>query len=104
MMTVAIFPSVSDSDDLFNFSLLRIPAGQSSGVGTVPAPDDSREKDSLHLARILETLEYFQVEAVYILVLAVFCLGAMVSVRHVSPTRAIRCHGGRAPPLALSCV
>jgi len=99
MMAVAIFPSVSDSDDLFNFSLLQIPLNHRGGVGTVPTPEDSREKDSLHLARMLETLEHFQVTGFYVFALALFCMGAMVSLRPVCATRVICCNSGRAPPL-----
>ncbi|MCU1238505.1 MAG: hypothetical protein JWP63_6472 [Candidatus Solibacter sp.] len=99
MMAVAIFPSVSDSDDLLNFSLLRIPTNHRGGVGTVPTPEDSREKDNLHLARTLETLEHYQVSGFYIISLALFCLGAMVSVRPICGTRVVCCNSGRAPPL-----
>ena len=99
MMAVAIFPSVSDSDDLFNFSLLRIPTSERGGVGTVPSPEDSREKDNLHLARMLETLEHFQVTGFYVFALAIFSLGAMVSLRPACATRVICCNSGRAPPL-----
>ena len=100
MMAVAIFPSVSDSDDLFNFSLLRIPTNQRGGVGTVPAPEDSREKDTLNLARMLETLEHYQVTGIYIFALALFCVAALVSLRPTFATRSICCNSGRAPPLA----
>ena len=100
MMAVAIFPSVSDSDDLFNFSLLRIPTNQRGGYGTVPAPEDSREKDTLNLARCLETLEHYQVTGTYIFALALFCVATLVSHRPVWATRSICCNSGRAPPLA----
>jgi hypothetical protein len=98
MLAVAIFPSVSDSDDLFNFSLLRIPTGQRGGVGNVPSPEDSREKDSVNLARLLETLEHYQVTGFYTFVLALFCVAALVSLRPVCGTRTICCNSGRAPP------
>src|SRR4029077_1041668 len=98
MLAVAIFPSVSDSDDLFNFSLLRIPTGQRGGVGNVPSPEDSREKDNANLARLLETLEHYQVSGFYTFALALFCVAAMVSLRPVCATRTICCNSGRAPP------
>jgi len=99
MMAVAIFPSVSDSDDLFNFSLLRIPTDQRGGVGNVPSPEDSREKDNLNLARLLETLEHYQVTGFFVFALTLFCIAALVSLRTVCATRAICCNSGRAPPL-----
>ena len=100
MMAVAIFPSVSDSDDLFNFSLLRVPNSQRGGVGNVPSPEDSREKDNVNLARLLETLEHYQVSGIYVFALALFCIAALVSLRPVCATRTICCNSGRAPPFA----
>lgn len=99
MMAVAIFPSVSDSDDLFNFSQLRIPAGQRGSVGTAPSQEDSREKDNVSLARQLETLEHYQVSGFYVFVFALFCMGAAVSLRPAYFTRVICCNSGRDPPL-----
>jgi hypothetical protein len=99
-LAVAIFPSVSDSDDLFNFSLLRIPTNHRGGVGTVPAPEDSREKDSVNLARVLETLEHYQVTGFYTFAFALFCIAALISLRPVCVTRTICCNSGRAPPLS----
>lgn len=98
MMAVALFPSVSDSDDLFSFSLLRIPTNHHGGVGTVPSPEDSREKDSVHLARVLETLQHYQVTGIYTFALALFCVAALVSIRPVCATRPLYCNSGRAPP------
>jgi len=98
MMAVAIFPSVSDSDDIFNFSLLRIPTNQRGGVGSVPA--DTREKDTVNLAKLLETLENYRVNGFYVFALALFCVAASISLRLVFVTRAICCNSGRAPPLA----
>ena len=100
MMAVAIFPCVSDSDDLFNFSQLRIPTNHRGGVGTVPAPEDSREKESINLARLLETLEHYQVSGIYIFSLALFCIAGLISLRPVCATRPILCNSGRAPPLS----
>ena len=99
VMAVAIFPSVSDSDDLFNFSLLRIPTSQRGGVGNVPSPEDSREKDSVNLVRLLETLEHYQVSAFYVFAVSLFCIAALVALRPSCATRTIYCNSGRAPPL-----
>jgi hypothetical protein len=99
MMAVALFPSVSDSDDLFNFSLLRIPTSHPGSVGSIPSPPDSREKDTIHLARLLETLEHFQVTGFYTFALALFCVAASISLRPAFYSRVIRCNSGRAPPL-----
>jgi hypothetical protein len=99
MLAVAIFPTVSDSDDIFNFSLLRVPTSHRGSVGSVPAPEDSREKDTVNLARLLETLEHYQVSGFYTFAFVLLCLAAFISLRPVLATRAICCNSGRAPPL-----
>ena len=93
---VALFPSVSDSDDLFNFSLLH-PVGKHGGVGNAP-PEESREKANLHLARLLQTLEHVQISAqrVYLPALAFVSVCCATHVKVV--TRALVCRSGRAPP------
>ncbi|HEY1495882.1 MAG TPA: hypothetical protein VGF49_15120 [Candidatus Solibacter sp.] len=100
MLAVAIFPTVSDSDDLFNFSLLRVPTSHRGNVGSVPAPADSREKDTVNLARVLETLEHYQISGFYTFAFVLFCIAAFISLRPVFATRAICCNSGRAPPLS----
>jgi hypothetical protein len=99
LMAIAIFPSISDSDDLFHFSLLQVPNRQSGGFGSAPQ-EDRQEKDSLQLARLLETLEHFQVSGFYIFTFALYCVAISLSLRLSSFTRSINCNAGRAPPLA----
>lgn len=99
LMAVVIFPSISDSDDLFHFSLLQVPSRQSGGFGSAPQ-EDRQEKDSLHLARLLETLEHFQVSGSYLFTFALFCVAVSLSLRLSSFTRCVGCNAGRAPPLA----
>ena len=99
VMTVVIFPSISDSDDLFHFSLLQVPTRQNGGFGSAPQ-EDRQEKDSLHLARLLETLEHFQVSGFYLLLVALCCVAVSLSLRLSSVTRSIGCNAGRAPPLS----
>jgi hypothetical protein len=100
MLAVAIFPTVSDSDDLFNFSLLHVPTSHRGSVGSVPAPVDSREKDTVHLARVLETLEHFEVNGFYTFAFVLFSIAACISLRPVFASRAVCCSSGRAPPLS----
>jgi hypothetical protein len=97
LATVALFPIVSDSDDLFNFSLLQIP-GQHRGAGTTP--EDTREKDSVHLARVLESLDHFQVSAFYNIALAVCFVALLLTLRLSVLSRPVFANSGRAPPLA----
>ena len=99
LMAVVIFPSISDSDDLFHFSLLQIPTRQSGGFGSAPQ-EDRQEKASLQLARLLETLEHFQVSGFQLFTFGLYCVAVALSLRLSSFTRCIGCNAGRAPPLA----
>ncbi len=99
LMAVVLFPSISDSDDLFHFSLLQVPTRQSGGFGSAPQ-EDRQEKDSLQLARMLETLEHFQASGFYLFTFALYCVAIAVSLHLSSFTRSIGCNAGRAPPLA----
>ena len=98
LMALVIFPSISDSDDLFHFSLLQVPTRQSDGFGSAPL-EDRQEKDNLQLARLLETLEHFQVSGFYLFLVALCCVAVSLSPRLSSVTRSIGCNAGRAPPL-----
>lgn len=99
LMAVVLFPSISDSDDLFHFSLLQVPTRQSGGFGSAPQ-EDRQEKDSLQLARMLETLEHYQASGFYLFTFALYCIAIAVSLHLSSFTRSIGCNAGRAPPLA----
>ena len=52
------------------------------------------------LARVLETLEHYQVSGFYTFAFVLFCIAAFISLRPVFATRAICCNSGRAPPLS----
>src|SRR4029453_17844543 len=80
LMAVVVFPSISDSDDLFHFSLLQIPTRQSGGFGSAPQ-EARREKASLQLARLLETLEHFQVSGFQLLAFGLYCVAVSLSLR-----------------------
>jgi hypothetical protein len=98
-MAVVIFPSISDSDDLFHFSLLQVPTRTNGGFGSAPQ-EDRQEKDSLQLARLLDTLEHVQASGFYLFTFALYCVAIALSLRLSSLTRSIGCNAGRAPPLA----
>ena len=99
-MCITLFPSVSDSDDLFNFSLMQVPGPHRGGVGSTAPPEESREKSTLQLARLLETLDHYQITGVFALSLTLVCVALLLSLRPLSFTRKALCHAGRAPPLA----
>ncbi|MEO8597178.1 MAG: hypothetical protein ABI759_27920 [Candidatus Solibacter sp.] len=98
LMAVALFPCISDSDDLFHFSLLQVPTSQTGGVGTEPH-EERQEPSNLQLQRLLETLEHFQVSAFYLFLFTLCCLALALFLRVSSYSRATRCYAGRAPPL-----
>ena len=99
VVTVALFPSVSSSDDLFSFSLINSHLGKHGGFGST-VPEDSKEKAGMQLFRLLETLNHYQVSVVYRLLLALCCVALVLTLRREAFTRAVLCRGGRAPPLA----
>jgi hypothetical protein len=98
LMAVAIFPSISDSDDLFHFSLLQVPTSQTGGFGSAPQ-EERQEKGNLQLARLLESLEHYQVSGFYLFILTLACLAIAISLRVASRSRTGSCYAGRAPPL-----
>jgi len=101
VMTVALFPAVSSSDDLFSFSWLNSHLGKHSSFGST-LPEDSKEKEKAgtQLFRMLETLNHYQVSNPYTPSLTLWCLGLVLLFgRHVF-TRTVLCRCGRAPPLA----
>ena len=99
LMTVALFPSVSSSDDLFSFSLINSQLGKHGGVGG-NLPTDSKEKAGLQLMRLLETLNHYQISDVHSLALALCCIAFVLTLRRDTLTRIVACPSGRAPPLA----
>jgi hypothetical protein len=99
ILTVALFPSVSTSDDLFSFSLINSHLGKHGGFGST-VPEDSKEKAGMQLFRLLETLNHFQISVVHRLLLALCCVTWVLTLRRDAFTRAVLCRSGRAPPLA----
>jgi hypothetical protein len=99
-LCITLFPSVSDTDDLFTFSLIPIPGNLQGGVGSAPPPEDSREKGTLHLARLLETLDHYQITALFSVTLTLFCVAFSFLPRLSCESRSLLCSAGRAPPVA----
>lgn len=97
IVTVALFPCVSFTDDLFSFSFLETHLGKHGGVGT-PLPEDSKEKSTLHLMRVLQSLEHYQACApqVFDVTLCFFSIIALALVT-ANPWHLL-CRTGRAPP------
>lgn len=95
----AIFPAISNSDDLLSYSLVNAHPGRHGGYGS-PVPEDPAESARVQLVRLLETLEHCQT--------ALFCVFAPVLFRvthaAVFRPRLRACSAiprtGRAPPSA----
>jgi hypothetical protein len=98
ILTVALFPTVSSSDDLFSFSLLNSHLGKHGGPGTTP--ENPKEKAGLLLLRVLETLDHYQVSNIYTLSLALSCFALVFALRREVATCPVVSRPGRAPPLA----
>ncbi len=92
----AIFPAVSASDDLLSFALTGN-AGGRGGWGNAPL-EDTQEKASVHLVRILSSLEHgLQAHQSGPLPL-VYCAGAPSTPRAQVVSRPVAVVTGRAPP------
>jgi hypothetical protein len=98
LATVALFPIVSDSDDLFSFSRLRIPTSHHRNAGT--APEDSTEKDTVQLARLLETLDHWQAAPASDTSVCFVAFALLLTLICAPSTRPVLARAGRAPPLA----
>ena len=96
--TVALFPIVSDSDDLLSFSLIGRTAAHHRNAGTTS--EDSREKDSIQLARLLEALDHYRPVSVYEFSPALYCAPVSPDVCSVAAPRFVLTTPGRAPPSA----
>ena len=97
VLSLALFPSVSDTDDLFNFSLLQFPGSKHGGVGNAPN-EESRDHASVHLARLLQTMEQFQISSFRTILPTLACVAILYSFRREPVSRTIARRPGRAPP------
>jgi len=100
-VTVALFPCVSASDDLFSFAFLQTRLGKHGTTGTTTTPpEDAKEKANLHLARMLQSLDHLQICGIQALAITFFCLALVSFNRAVIPVRDLLCRAGRSPPAA----
>jgi hypothetical protein len=99
ILTLALFPTVSSSDDLFSFSLLTNHLGKHGGAGSTP-PETPKEKAGILLIRLLETLDHYQVSKPYSLSLTLSCLALVFALYREVATCAVASRPGRAPPFA----
>jgi len=99
IVTVALFPAVSSSDDLFSFSWINSHLGGRGGFGS-SLPEDTRDKAGVQLFRLLETLNHYQVAHSWVLLFTLCCLAFVLILGREISTRPLFCRSGRAPPFA----
>lgn len=96
VVTVALFPCVSLSDDEVSFSFLLSHFGQR---GSTTPLEESKEKTTQHLARLLDMIDNYQIAGVWSLVVTLCFLTFVYAVRQTRGERPLVCADGRAPPL-----
>ena len=97
LIVLALFPSVSVSDDEISFWFLFTPVNHRGGA--VPI-EETREKSAQHLARVLNSLEHFQVNGIWTFTLTLYFLALVLVIAPVANERFRICRPGRAPPVA----
>jgi hypothetical protein len=95
----AIFPAISNSDDLLSYSLLSSQLGRHGGYGT-PIPEDPAESARVQLARLLETLDHCQTTLICAFAMVLFCLAFTSVFRPQFRACSAVCRCGRSPPSA----
>lgn len=94
---VALFPCVSASDDLVRFERLQVSAQTARAVAS-PLPEKRGEKPSFYLARLLESLENFQISTARRFLVTLCFLALVGAFSHQSVERPLPCPLGRSPP------
>jgi hypothetical protein len=98
IVTVALFPAVSSSDDLFSFSWINFHLGGRGGGFGSSFPEDTRDKTGMQLFRLLETLNHYQVAHSWALLVTLCCLAFVFILGREAYTRTVFSRSGRAPP------
>jgi hypothetical protein len=98
LAAVALFPCISASDDLVRFGQMSAGPGAASEF-VAAVPDGSGENHAIHLARLLQVLESFQLSAApRLLVTLGFCSLIVLAVQF-SQEHSVVSPSSRAPPL-----
>ncbi|HZT39406.1 MAG TPA: hypothetical protein VFA28_16055 [Bryobacteraceae bacterium] len=97
LIALALFPSVSVSDDEISFWFLFAPSSHRSGSAPI---EESKERSAQQLARVLNALEHFQVNGIWTFTLTLFFLSLVLIPVPVATERLLVCRAGRAPPSA----
>jgi hypothetical protein len=98
LASFAIFPAISNSDDLLSYSLLNAQLGRHDGYGS-PVPEDPAESSArVQLARVLETLDHCQTALIYAFAVVLFCLAYTSAFRPQLHAFSVVSRSGRSPP------
>ncbi len=95
----AIFPAISNSDDLLTYSLVNSHLGRHGGYGA-PVPEDPAESARVQLVRLLETLEHCQTALFWVFAPVLFRVAHTVVFRPRVRACSVIPRFGRAPPSA----
>ena len=97
LTAVSLFPCVSATDDEFCFSLLQTSSRTRGGVGA-PLPEDSKDQVGRCLARVLESLDHYQVPAAYGFAVIFWFIGLVLLATKLVSVRDLLYRAGRSPP------
>ena len=95
----AIFPAISNSDDLLSYSLVTSHLGHHGGYGS-PVPEDPAESARTQLARLLQTLDHCQTAPICAYAVVMFCLAYTSALRPRLRACSVAYRSGRSPPSA----
>ncbi len=95
---IFLFPCVSASDDLLSFHDLQFTLETRGEVDTPLSHHSNDERPGLHLARLFESLQTFEVSGLYSVapILCVFALTIIIGL--MRPMRRLAAITGRSPP------
>ena len=97
LTTVSLFPCVSATDDEFCFSLLQTSSGKHGGVGA-PLPEDAKDHVGQCLARVLQSLDHYQVSSAYSFSVSFWFIGLVLLATKLVSVRDLLYRAGRSPP------
>ena len=95
--SVALFPCVSASDDLVRFDRLQVSSPAANAV-TSPLPAKRGPRAALCLARLLESLENFQISTTCRFLITLYLLALVGAISRQGVERPLPCPFGRSPP------
>ena len=96
VLMIALFPSVSLSDDEVSFWFLN---SHSTSRGTMGVPVEEKEKATQNLARMLDAFQHYQVPGVWSLSVTLYFLAFICMARTQRVERLLIQRAGRAPPV-----